>query len=121
MQSQHLVAVKGDGADVTGVQALAADEFDRRLGQFVRVEGDLYVVGLGGLVEPVEMLLPAEDRRPLGGVVTAHALEDARPVVQRVREHVNLCLVPVDELAVHPDPLDVHLVESHIRTNIPQE
>ena len=37
------------------------------------------------------------------GVVAADALEDARAVVQAVRQYVNLRVLPCDELAVHPD------------------
>ena len=39
----------------------------------------------------------------VGHLVRAHALEDARAVVQRVREHVDLGVLVGDELAVHPD------------------
>jgi hypothetical protein len=49
-------------------------------------------------------ILVAEDRGTLGlGVVAADALEDAGAVVQAVREHVDLRVLPRDELAVHPN------------------
>jgi len=59
-----------------------------------------------GVEEPVDVLLQPEDRgfavlRP----VAADPLEDADAVVQRVGEDVDLRLVPVHELAVHPDLL----------------
>jgi hypothetical protein len=47
----------------------------------------------------------AEDRRARRRVVAADALEHARPVVQAVREDVDLRVLPRDELAVHPDEL----------------
>ena len=47
----------------------------------------------------------AEDRRALRRVVAADALEDAGAVVEAVRAHVDARVVPVDELAVHPDLL----------------
>lgn len=35
-----------------------------------------------------------------------------------VGEDVYLCVLPVDELAVHPDGVDVHLTETgHVRTD----
>ena len=43
----------------------------------------------------------------VGALVAADALEDAEAVVQRVRQDVDLGLVPGDELAVHPDLLDL--------------
>ena len=42
---------------------------------------------------------------PRVGLVAADALEDARAVVQAVREHVDLGVLPGDELAVVPDQL----------------
>jgi hypothetical protein len=47
----------------------------------------------------------AEDRRSLLGVVGADPLEHAGSVVQAVAEHVDLGVVPRDELAIHPDAL----------------
>ena len=41
---------------------------------------------------------------PLLGLVAADPLEDAGAVVQAVAEHVDLGVVPGDELPVHPDP-----------------
>ena len=39
------------------------------------------------------------------------ALEHARPVVECVREYVHLCVLPCDELAVHPDEVrGLHVV-----------
>jgi hypothetical protein len=64
------------------------------------------------------MLVPPEDGGAFLRVVTADALEDTRAVVEAVGENVNLGVVPVDELTVHPDGVDVagrpHLVETHL-------
>ena len=49
-----------------------------------------------------------EDRRADLGVVAADALEDPGAVVQAVREYVDFCVLPGDELPVHPD--EVRLV-----------
>src|SRR5205085_6436664 len=48
----------------------------------------------------------------------ADALEHAAPVVQRVGEDVDLGVVPVDELAVHPDLVD--LLQGHRGLFLPQ-
>ena len=48
----------------------------------------------------------AKDRRAPGlGLIAADPLEDADAVVKRVREHMNLGIIPVDEPPVHPDLL----------------
>ena len=49
------------------------------------------------------MLDVAEHRRAELGVVAAHAVEDARAVVQAVRQDVDLGVLPGDEISVHPD------------------
>src|ERR671910_2209120 len=49
----------------------------------------------------------AEDRRPPLAVVAADSLEHAGPVVETVGEHVDVGLIPGDEIAVHPDQLDL--------------
>ena len=63
--------------------------------------------------QALDVLGQAEHGRALRGLVGADALEHAGAVVQRVGEDVDLRLVPVDELAVHPDlrrRLDRHRV-----------
>ena len=67
--------------------------------------GQRQVVELGRLGEPVEVVGVAEDRRAALGLVAADALEDAGSVVQAVAEHVDLGLLPGDELAVVPNQL----------------
>ena len=52
-----------------------------------------------------------EDRRTVLGVVATDPLEDAGPVVEAVRQDVDLRVLPGDELPVQPD--EVRLV--HVR------
>src|SRR5262249_47954974 len=102
----HLpVAPEGNRPDVALSQAVAANQLLRRLTELVQrmLEGE--VVELGGLREPIEVVLMAKDRRPALGVVAADPLEDPCAVVEPVREHVHIRLVPPDELAVLPDQL----------------
>ena len=51
----------------------------------------------------LKMLPLAEDGRPVGGLVGPDPLEHTGAVMQAVREYVDLRVLPVDELAVHPD------------------
>ena len=71
------------------------------------VYGIVHVVELGRPEQPLDVLGVAEHRRADLGVVAAHALEDARAVVQTMGEHVDLGVLPGDELAVHPDEVAV--------------
>ena len=103
-EAHRPVAAVDQRADVAGALAVAADQLERRLAQLLARERDVHVVHLRRLEQPVDVLLVAEDRRALRlGVVAADALEDAGPVVQAVRQHVDLRVLPRDELAVHPD------------------
>jgi hypothetical protein len=58
---------------------------------------------VGGAEQPVGVLLQAENRRALFGLVGAHALEDAHAVVQGVGEDVGGGVAPGNDLAVVPD------------------
>jgi hypothetical protein len=103
-QAHRAVAAVDQRADVAGALAVAADELEGRLAQLLRRVRDVHVVQRGGLEQPVDVLLVAEHRGALGlGVVAADALEDPGAVVQPVGEHVDLRVLPRDELAVHPD------------------
>jgi hypothetical protein len=51
------------------------------------------------------MLIEPEDGRSGVGHVSTNALENAGPVVDRVRQHMDLGVGKVHELPVHPDLL----------------
>ena len=77
----------------------------RRGAQLLDRVGQVHVVELGRALEAVEVVEVAEDRRPVLGLVAADPLEDPGAVVQPVRQHVDLGVLPRDELAVVPDQL----------------
>ena len=105
----HLaVAAEGERADVAGAQPITADQLLRRLADLVQRVIERQVVEVRGLLQALEVVAVAEDRRYLGlGVVAADALEDPGAVVKPVREHVDVGVVPGHELAVFPDQLDL--------------
>ena len=57
------------------------------------------------------MVAVAEDRRPTLGLVATDPLEDPGPVVETVAEHVDLRLLPGDELTVMPNQFRLLHVE----------
>src|SRR5665647_2870846 len=71
---------------------------------------------LARALETPQMLAEAEHGRAFDGLVAADAFEDARAVVERVREDVDLGLAPGHKRAVHPDLL--HLFDGH-RSSLP--
>ena len=99
------VAVERDRPDVALGQPVGADQLVARRLQLVDRVRDLHVEELRRVVQALEVLVEAEDRRSLRGVVAADPLEDAGAVVQSVHADVDLRVGPVDELAVHPDLL----------------
>ena len=106
VHAHRAVADEDDGPQVRLDHAVLAHQRDARVGHLRRGDARLEHDELARVVEPLDVLLEAEDgRRAVGPLVRADALERAEAVVQRVREHVDLGLVPVDELAVEPDLL----------------
>src|ERR1700726_3421683 len=66
------------------------------------------------------MVAQTKNRRAARRLVGAHALEDRRAVVQRMRKHVHRRLLPGHELAVEPDELrrwDGHGVSFRIESH----
>ncbi len=57
------------------------------------------------------MAIEQPHRRPGGCIIGADALEDAGAIVEGVAHHVNLGLIPGDELAIEPDL--VRFVDGH--------
>ena len=103
VQAHRAGAAEDERADVAGLQARARDHLVRRGADLLLGVRDVHVVHPGRVEEPVDVVAVAEDRGAARGLVGAHALEHAGPVVQRVREHVHLRVLVGDELAVHPD------------------
>src|SRR5262249_694535 len=60
-------------------------------------------IDLRRLEESLHVRVEAEHGGTVGGRIAARPFEDARAVVQPVREDMHLCIVPVDERAVEPD------------------
>jgi len=92
---------------------LPAEEFKGCFGELLAVVGDFQLVGIPRGEEPIKMFLPPEDGCSVVGIVGAGPFEDPRAVVES--KDVDRRVVPVDELAVLPDRLDIarltHLVE----------
>jgi hypothetical protein len=65
----------------------------------------LQVIERRRLAEALEVLpVPKDCGSPLG-LVAADALEHPAAVVEAVAEHVDLGVLPGNEIAIHPDPL----------------
>ena len=103
VESHLAVAVVSDRSHVATGQTCRCHRRLRRgddLGDGVR---DLHPHDVGAAVQPLDVLGQAEHRRALRRRIRADALEHAGAVVQRVSKDVNLGLVPIDEVSVHPD------------------
>src|SRR5665647_1566246 len=116
-EDAHLpVPAEDQRADVAGLQAVGADHLVRGAHEFLEAVRHRHVVELRRALETPQMLAEAEHGRPFDGLVAADAFEDARAVVERVREDVDLGLAPGHKRAVHPDLL--HLSYGH-RSSLP--
>jgi hypothetical protein len=66
----------------------------------------------GGIEQALDVIAKPEDRTPaIGALVGADAFERSDSVVHRVRQQVVGGAVPWDELAIHPD--GVELLDAH--------
>uniref|UniRef100_A0A645BLW0 Uncharacterized protein n=1 Tax=bioreactor metagenome TaxID=1076179 RepID=A0A645BLW0_9ZZZZ len=74
-----------------------------RLVHFFLGERQLHAQNLGAVEQAVCVVFQAEDRGALLRLVRSHAFKGAATIVQRVRQHVDLGIAPVQHLAVHPD------------------
>src|SRR4051794_15269694 len=115
VQAHRPGAAEDDRADVALLQPRALDRLVGGGADLLARVGDVHEVHPGRAEQPLDVVLVAEDRGPARGLVGADALEDARPVVQRVGEYVHLGVLVGNVLAVHPD--DARLVhEISLRT-----
>ena len=99
------VAVERKRPEVAGRDPVDRDDLARCDAELLDRVREIHVEDPRRVLESHEMLVEAEDRRPLLRVVAADALEYAGAVVEPVRRDVDLRVRPVDELSVHPDLL----------------
>src|SRR5262249_25023465 len=99
------VAPPDERADVALGEPVRGHGVDARALDLLGRERQLHAVDLRRVREALDVLAEPEDRGPLLGVVAADAFEHAGSVVEDVRQHVYLGVVPGHELAVHPDLL----------------
>ena len=71
VEAEAAVAAEGERPDVAGTEAVAADQLARRRGDLLGRVGQLQVVELGRLGEPVEVVGMAEHRRAALGLIAA--------------------------------------------------
>jgi len=104
MHAHDAVADERQRTDVPGLHLVHHQGVQRGLDQLVAAEGNLHAQNVRGVDEALHMLRKAvHGAAPVRALVGANALEDAAAVMQSVGEDVHVGLIPVDELAVHPD------------------
>ncbi len=86
--AHFLRAVERDRADVAGVVLVGAHDLLLRFDERFPAVGDLHHVDVGRVEQALGVVGEPEDRRPIDGLVGAHALEYREAVVQRMGEHV---------------------------------
>ena len=104
----HLaVSAQDQGANVAVLRLVDAHQLDLGLLELLAGIVELDAVDLARIHQPVNVLLEAEDRRPLRGLIATDALEQAGGVAHGVRGHVDGRALPRYELSVAPDFLIV--------------
>ena len=106
VETHDAIAAERYWADVAGGQVVRADRVLHGLDHLVDRVPEVHEQHLRRALEALHMVGEPEDGRAVGGLVAPDALENAGTVVECVGEYVDLSLVPVDQLAVHPDLVD---------------
>ena len=91
--------------DVTGLQPIDTYCFDDRVGHLFLIVRDRHQGDVGRFKQPVHVVLEPEDRRPVPTLIAADPLERGQAIVERMRQHMDRGILPIDERAVHPDLL----------------
>jgi hypothetical protein len=66
---------------IAALEAVGPDDYLGGLHQFLRRHRYLHAIYRGGTEQPVDVVGKPENRRPLGRLVGADALEDSRTIV----------------------------------------
>ena len=104
LESHFAIADKNQGADVGMFEPVYFQQFAGGLHQFfggvIKLDGH----DMGGTHEPIHVLAMTENcRAAVFQFISADALEDAHSIVQRMCQHVDVGVAPINELSVEPD------------------
>ena len=102
IDAKRACSVEGQRADVGRLQLVDPEQLETCLIQLVHRPLHRDGVGTCRGVHPDHVIVETEYGGALRGLVGADPFEDTRAVVERVGEEVDVRVVPVDELAVHP-------------------
>jgi hypothetical protein len=102
-QAHFAVSVVRDRAHVTAVKAGRCHRLFGGGHQLVLAVGHRHHEDVRRTLETGDVIGQAENARPVRGRIGPNTLEHAGAVVEGVGEHVDLCLVPRNQRAVHPD------------------
>ena len=103
----HLFArAENQRTEIALVQLVGRHRVRHGLNEIVDRVLERHAVDLAGVEQSPHVLAGAEDRAAGRRFVAAHPLEGGGAELHRVREHVHGGVLPRDELAVAPDPID---------------
>src|SRR5262249_14344214 len=90
---------------VAGVELVALDQLTAGRHELVYRILQIHSIDLGGVHHALQMVLQAKNRRSASRVVTTNPLEYRGAELHGMRKHMNLRVLPANELAVAPDPI----------------
>jgi hypothetical protein len=108
MHAHHAVSDIGHRADIAGLQAVRRQRLLGGLAEVVDRIRALHHADVARVQQAPHVILEAEHRRAtVRKLVGPDPLERAEAVVEGMGEDVNLGVVPVHELPIHPDRLQL--------------
>ena len=83
--------------NIAGLQLIHPDGLQDGLCDLLLVEGHLHHADMGGVEQPIDMLLQPENRGAGLPLVTTNPLEHGQSIMERMGHHVDVRIRPIDE------------------------
>ena len=115
VDAEVAIPSEDNGADITFLQGIDTYRLQAALYQLLSRVGNLRSVDLAGIGETLNMAVETKYFRPSLGLVAANPLEQRASVMNNMRHHMDLCVVPGYQPAVVPD-FPTNFVSSHVRS-----
>src|SRR5690606_9833383 len=104
--AQRIRAAPGDRAHIGILETLLLEQFAAGIVDFFDAERNLETENAGGLMQAFGMLSELEYLAAIGALAFKHGA----CIMQAMGQHMDFCILPVDEFSVQPDE-SVPLIE----------
>ncbi|MBA7557912.1 hypothetical protein ES705_50694 [subsurface metagenome] len=97
-----MVAIESNWSYVARIKPVYTNRFLYRFFQFFLRIRYFHLIQIRRPIHPIHVLLQPEDKRTFLRGIASYPLEDARPVMQTMRENVHFRFLPLHKLSFIP-------------------